>query len=585
MGYGDRMTKRLELTWVGKEQRPKLEPRILLEDAALSYHHAARISDDDLFDNILIHGDNLLALKALEAEFTGRIKCIYIDPPYNTGSAFSHYDDGLAHSSWLSLMRDRLELLRRLLRDDGILFCSIDETEAAYLIVLLDEIFGRKNNCGQLIWEKKKKPSFLNANMGGVTEYVLAYAKDKAVSPPFIGGVTTAGKKFPFNNAGNGLKVLTFPASSVRFRCADQHFDPQDMSEGNIVTKLLDSFDVVEGKNRQAFRLEGEWRYSQAKLDEIIRSDEQIVISKAPFRPNHVKEGGEPKKMKNLLSVAHYQMSTYEDATEESIKLFGDSDAFDYPKPEKLIMTLISAVTDEGDWVLDSFAGSGTTGAVAHKLRRRWIMVELGDHCDTHIVPRLKKVIDGQDSGGVTDVAEWKGGGGFRYYNLAPSLLERDKFGNWIISKQYNATMLAEAMCKLEGFTYAPSSEVYWQHGCSTERDFIYVTTQTLTRETLAKLSDEVGDERSLLVCCGAFRAGATEFSNITLKKIPKAVMSRCEWGKDDYSLQIASLAKAPAVNQGTPPTPTPAPGEQRKQRKALVAEPTLFAGDNGSEK
>ena len=140
----------------------------------------------------------------------------------------------------------------------------------------------------------------------------------------------------------------------------------------------------------------------------------------------------------------------------------------------------------------------------------------------------------------------WKGGGGLRYYRLAPSLLEQDQFGNPVISKQYNAAMVAEAMCKLMGFTYGPSESIYWQHGHSTENDFIYVTTQTLTREQLAKLSVEVGEKCSLLICCGAFRVKPDAFPNLTLKKIPKAVLSRCEWGKDDYSLRVENLPKPP---------------------------------------
>jgi hypothetical protein len=197
---------------------------------------------------------------------------------------------------------------------------------------------------------------------------------------------------------------------------------------------------------------------------------------------------------------------------------------------------------------IDSFAGSGTgTGAVAHKMGRRWIMVELGEHCHTHIIPRLKKVIDGEDPGGITEAVNWKGGGGFRYYRLAPSLLEKDKWGNWVINKDYNAAMLAEALCKLEGFTYAPSDAVYWQHGHSTERDFVYVTTASLTHEQLQQLSDEVGPERTLLVLCTAFRAKADAYPNLTVKKIPKQVLSRCEWGHDDYSLQVENLPKAPA--------------------------------------
>ncbi len=359
------------------------------------------------------------ALTALQQEFKGRVKCIYIDPPYNTGAAFTHYDDGLEHSRWLGLMRDRLEILRTLLRPDGVIFVHIDDNEQAYLKVLMDEIFGRRNFCGQFVWEKKKKPSFLNANMGIVTEYILAYSPDRNASPAFVGGLTTEGKKFPLNNAGNGLQVLTFPANSVSFRCGDQRFEPQDMSRGKIITRLLDPLIVEQGRNKAAFRLEGEWRYSQRKLDEIIAAGEPLVISKAPFRPNHIKTGGEEKKIENLLAIANLQMATYEDSFAESTALFGD-DAFDYPKPEKLLYTLINAVTSPGDLVLDSFAGSGTTGAVAHKMGRRWIMVEIGEHCHTHIIPRLKKVIDGEDPGGVSVATGWQGGGRFRYYRLAP---------------------------------------------------------------------------------------------------------------------------------------------------------------------
>jgi adenine-specific DNA-methyltransferase len=177
---------------------------------------------------------------------------------------------------------------------------------------------------------------------------------------------------------------------------------------------------------------------------------------------------------------------------------------------------------------------------------RRWIMVELGEHCHTHIIPRLKKVIDNDDKGGITDAVNWKGGGGFRYYRLAPSLLEKDKWGNYVINKQFNATMLAEALCKLEGFVYSPSETIYWQHGHSTERDYIYITTQTLTHDQFEQLSDEVGSDRSLLVLCLAFRGNTERYQNLTVKKIPKQVLSRCEWGHDDYSLKVENLPKAP---------------------------------------
>lgn len=223
---------------------------------------------------------------------------------------------------------------------------------------------------------------------------------------------------------------------------------------------------------------------------------------------------------------------------------------FGTPKPENLLHRIIHIASNPGDLVLDSFAGSGTTGAVAHKMGRRWIMVELGDHCHTHIVPRLQKVIDGQDLGGVTQATGWKGGGGFRYYELAPTLLTTDRWGNLVINPAYDAATLAAAMCKLEGFTYAPSEVFWWQQGHSSECDFIYVTTQTLGAGQLAALSDEVGADRSLLVCCGAYRgvtaAQASErWPNLTIKKIPKMVKDRCEWGHDDYSLNVANLPMA----------------------------------------
>ncbi len=190
-----------------------------------------------------------------------------------------------------------------------------------------------------------------------------------------------------------------------------------------------------------------------------------------------------------------------------------------------LIKRVLELSTLSGDLVLDSFAGSGTTGAVAHKMGRRWIMVELGDHCHTHIIPRMKKVIDGTDQGGISQVVNWRGGGGFPLLPaFAPSLIKQDSWGNPVINPQFNPELTAEAVCKLEGFTYAPSDTDFWRHGQSTETDFIYVTTQTLSPEQLDRISDEVGPTRSLLVCCGAWRAkDLTRWANLTMKKISQS--------------------------------------------------------------
>ncbi len=536
---------KLELTWVGKydEQQP-LEPRILIENPEYSYGEVEKgvlPNGKPWNGNMLIHGDNLLVLKSLEQDYAGCVKCICIDPPYNTGNAFTHYDDGKEHSIWLSLMRERLVLLQNLLSHDGVIFINIDDDECHYLKVLCDEVFGRNNFAGSLIWEKKKKPSFLS-NMGSITEYVLTYTKDYRYAPPFIYGETTTGKKYPFNNAGNGRAILEFPANSVRFNMPDGHIKPQDMSEGKIITILLDDLYIVNGYNANKFRLEGEWRYSQQKLNSIVDNKEGIVISKIPFRPNHIKGGGEPKKMKNLISVAHYGMDTYEDATKESIALFGENN-FDYPKPEKLISVFVGAVTEENDLVLDSFLGSGTTAAVAHKMGRRWIGVELGDHAYTHCAVRMQKVVDGTDQGGISKAQNWKGGGGFKFYELAPSLLNHDKHGNLVINKEYNADMLAAAMAKHEGFTYAPDVHVYWKQGKGAEKDYIFTTTQFLTVEALEQLHEQMGEDESLLICCTSFQPECrNRFPNITLKKIPQMLLGRCEFDRNDYSLNIVSL-------------------------------------------
>jgi adenine-specific DNA-methyltransferase len=261
-------------------------------------------------------------------------------------------------------------------------------------------------------------------------------------------------------------------------------------------------------------------------------------------------------------------------------KLLPEIEPFATPKPEELVHLALHISTNPGDLVLDSFAGSGTTGAVAHKMGRRWIMVELGEHCHTHIIPRLQKVITGEDRGGISKAVNWQGGGGFRYYKLAPSLIINDRWGNPVVNPEYNAAMLAEALCKLEGFVYAPSESRWWQHGHSSERDFIYVTTQNLSAEQLQALADEVGGEFSLLLCCSAFHgitaAQANErWPNLTLKKIPKMVLARCEWGHDDYSLNVANLPMAELE-----PVPDNTKPARVKSRTSNPAQQSLFAED-----
>ena len=524
--------QKLELTWIGKENRPKLEPRILLEDPEKSYHAKHRITKRDIFDNRLIFGDNLLALKGLEQEFAGQVKCVFIDPPYNTGSAFLHYDDGIEHSIWLSLIRDRLEIIRSLLSEDGSLWITIDDVEAHYLKVLCDEVFGRINFIANVIWQKRFAPNSTAQFISDSHDHVLVYAKEK---PKWKRNLLPREEKHNKNyrNLDNDPRG---PWTSGDLSARNPY-------SAGIYPVETPSGRVIPGPPRGMY-----WRVSHEKLLELDKDNRIWWGAKKNNVPrlkrflSEVMKGIVPQTIWFQDEVGH----TQEAKKEVMAAVPTEAEVFQTPKPERLLKRVLDTATNPGDLVLDSFAGSGTTGAVAQKMGRRWIMVELGEHCHTHIIPRLKKVIDGEDPGGITKAVNWKGGGGFRYYRLAPSLLEKDKWGNWVINKTYNAAMLAEALCKLEGFTYAPSDSIYWQHGYSTEQDFIYVTTVNLNHDQLQQLSDEVGHDRSLLVLCTAFRAKADRYPNLTVKKIPKAVLVRCEWGHDDYSLKVENLPKAP---------------------------------------
>lgn len=551
---------KLELTWIGKDIRPRLEPRILIEEPELSYHAKAR-RDGDIFDNLLIHGDNLLALKALETDpsVRGKVKCVFIDPPYNTGSAFEHYDDGLEHSMWLGMMRDRLEILRNLLSEDGSIWITIDDNEAHYLKVLCDEVFGRQNFVANAIWQKIFSPKNSARHLSEDHDHILIYAKDGTRWKP------NAMQRSEKQNAS-----YKNPDNDPRGPWTSGDLSARNFYGAGTYPITCPSGRIVPGPPNGMY-----WRVSVEKFQEMDR-DKRIWWGA---------DGNNTPRIKRFLSEVkagvvpqtlwmHTDVGNTQEAKKEVVALFG-SENFMTPKPERLIHRIIHIATNSGDLVLDSFAGSGTTGAVAHKMGRRWIMVELGDHAKTHIVPRLKKVIDGIDKGGVTKTAEWKGGGGYRFARLAPSLMEKDAWGNWVIRAEYNPAMLAEAMCKHFNYTYAPSTEHFWMHGHSSETSYIYVTTNSLTGAQLRALSDEVGEHRSLLICCSAYEeAGTSALSNLTIRKIPGAVLDRCEWGKDDYSLKISSL---PMMQEEEGEDAGPAP---RRASKADTSTGDLFADE-----
>ena len=528
-----RKKQKLELTWIGKDERPKLEPRILIEDPELSYHAEERKSEDDIFDNILINGDNLLVLKALEQDYAGKVKCIYIDPPYNTGAAFEHYDDGVEHSIWLCLIKERMEILWKLLDpEEGSFWVSIDDREMPYLRIVMDEICGRSSFIASNIWQKRYSREN-RAAIGDVHEYILTYAKNPKIFKKLRNKLPLNEKQAKIyknsNNDPNG-RWRTIPITAQAGHATAAQFYEIIGPTGKI-------FNPPEGNC---------WRYSKPVFEKLL-SDGRIYFGKnGDSQPTTIRYLSEVDGTVPWTWWTHEEVGNTDIAKKESLSLF-PSNPFDTAKPEKLIERILHIATNESDLILDSFAGSGTTGAVAQKMGRRWIMVELGEHCHTHIAPRLQKVVDGDDFGGISKAVNWKGGGGFRYYHLASSLLEKDKYGNWVISKKYNAAMLAEAMCKNMGFIYAPSQDenLYWQHGHSTETDFIFITTSSMTHGALKKLSEDVGDKKTLLVCCKAFKATVDAFDNLTIKKIPHAVLTKCEWGRDDYSLNVENLPMA----------------------------------------
>jgi len=542
--------QKLELTWIGKGDEPKLEPRILIENPEYSFGDASA-------GNMLINGDNLLALKALEQNFTEKIKCIYIDPPYNTGNAFEHYDDGIEHSLWLSLMKPRLEILRTLLKDNGSIWISIDDDESHYLKVMCDEVFGRQNFVSNVIWEKKYSPQNDAKWLSDSHDHILVYAKRKEVWRPNLLPRTedmNARYKNPDNDPRGVWKSSDF---SVKTYSANNDY-PITLPSGRIVyppqsrcwVNNKEKFQELIADNRIWF---GESGNNVPSVKKFLTEVQDGSVSKTIWFRSEVGDNQEAKK---------------------EVKAFEDESVFGTPKPERLIERILFLATKENDIVLDSFLGSGTTAAVAHKMKRKWIGVELGEHAITHCLPRLKKVVSGNDKGGITASVDWKGGGGFKFYKLAPSLLNQDKYGNWVISKEYNPSMLAAAMSKQEGFYYQPDEHIYWKQGKSSEKDYIYTTTQFITVEMLDKIHDEMKLDESLLISCKSYQKECENiFGNISIKKIPQMLLGKCEFGKEDYSLNIVNFPKDDTEND----IDIMQVEKPKKTKKATENSPNLF--------
>lgn len=496
---------RLELTWVGKYEDKAIEPRILLEDVSKSY-------GDPTSKNMLIHGDNLIALQALQQDFAGRVKCIYIDPPYNTGSAFEQYDDSVEHSVWLSLMRDRLELLHKLLSDNGTIWISIDDNEEAYLKVLCDEIFGRTNFINTVIWQKihslKNDARYLSENH----DFILVYAKNKElVKLNLLGRTESMNSRYknPDNDPRGPWQSGDLVANEER---TNGHFKVTSPFTGKV-------FDVPSGKH---------WVYSEENLKTMI-AEGRVWFGKNgdafPRKKRYLSEVMQGRKGSTIWlsdEVGHNQ-----EAKRESIKLFGSQSSFATPKPERLIEQILTLSSDENDLILDSFLGSGTTIAVAQKMKRRWIGVEMGNQAYTHCKVRLDKVVDGED-GGISKAVNWQGGGGYHFYELAPSLLvKNDKLPIYQINPTYTFEMLCEAICKIEGFRYKPE-DVF--HGHSSEKRYIHITTEFINAGYIKSLSAHLAEGQSLLIYGTKIQSDMILPDNIEVKKIPKDLLEKCDF-------------------------------------------------------
>lgn len=557
---------KLELTWIGKKDEAlAIEPRLLLDTPEYSF---GKVETGTLPNgkpwpgNMLIHGDNLLALRALEENFSGAVKCIYIDPPFNTGSRIDAdgkdvgYDDGVEHSIWLNMMYQRFQILHGLLREDGAIFVHLDDNESDYCKVILDEIFGRKNFMNRVTVDARSPSAFSTVNPGMfvASEYILFYAKNR--SKLIENRVRTV--RTPDYAYNKYIINIDSPYSEWKFMPVSEAFAKYGKSRSDNPESILKAYNkfIIDNAERicryTAISDSGAGqKVVELKTISLSNPDKIFMLEREGLDNVYVVNGQQlafySKNIHIIDGVPHATKlltDIWTDIAWEGIAREGDVTFKRGKKPERLIKRCIELATSyPDDIVLDSFLGSGTTAAVAHKMNRRWIGIELGEHAYSHCVHRLSRIVKGQDSGGISKAVDWQGGGGFKFYELAPSLLNKDKYGNFVINKDYNADMLAAAMAKHQGFTFSPDTERYWKQGHSSEQDFIFTTTQFITAEMLEIIHNQLGEDESLLICCTKFQPECrNKFSNITIKKIPKALLDTCEFDHNDYSLNILSI-------------------------------------------
>ena len=557
------MSKKLELHWIGKDKEILVEPRILIENKELS-----NIENDENTENMLIHGDNLLALKALEQKYTGKVKCIYIDPPYNTKSAFEHYNDNLEHSTWLSLMKSRLEILRKLLRDDGGIFVQIDDNEQAYLKVLMDEIFGRDKFLNTISVKMSEasgiKMTHASKRLPKIKEYILVYKKEDLVLNEV---------KIPKKTWDNEYKTIITNITKEEISFIKSVCKNEKRSENEIkkVDELLDKAkysslsevykkENIQEKDKLKFNFDNAYRifrttsvsekatlqlvklkklkYTNVFFSQITPQNKMYII-KGDFDENKKKP-----RTQVIFSDDYLEYNPGDFWTDiKTTGLDNEGAGVEFKnskKPEALISRILEMITNENDLVLDSFLGSGTTAAVAHKMNRKYIGIEMGEHAYTHCKVRLDKVISGEDKGGITKNVNWQGGGAYRFYELAPTLINEDKFGEMVINKEYSPEMLANAVALHEGYNFNPNKEIFWKQSKSTENSYLFVTTKYIDINFLNSIKNDMEDEEYLVIACKNYdKVLEKKYSNIEIKKIPEMLLEKCEFNVENYNLNI----------------------------------------------
>ncbi|MDE7363489.1 MAG: site-specific DNA-methyltransferase [Ruminococcus sp.] len=572
------MANKLELTWYGKDKEISVEPRLLIERPELSNTNLAPDTE-----NMLIHGDNLLALKALESKYAGQVKCIYIDPPYNTGSAFEHYDDNVEHSIWLKLMRARLKILKNLLSFEGSIWIQIDDEEQAYLKVICDEIFGR-NNFINLISVNMKNVA--GASGGGEDkrlkkncEFILSYAKDYNSLPLFNGPyqfTEISDLIQSYINEGKSWKYTSVLVNSGTKEYIGSTVDGDGNEIKIYVRKNVETMSVKQIAKRdgitekEAYKKYGIYIFQTTNAQSSIRTriinyrqEENITedVLSIEYVPKTGKNRGTVYEQfykgdkcrlfvwlrdtsevingelyKRDLQGTYWDMNAWmKNVTKEGGVSFPNG-----KKPEHLISQIIEMTTQEGELILDSFLGSGTTTAVAHKMGRRYIGIEMGDHAYTHCKKRLDMVVSGDDKGGISKSVNWMGGGGYRFYELAPTLINKDEFGEYVINPEYSAEMLAGAVALHEGFTYEPDSEMFWKQSHGNEKSYLFVTTRHLNATFMNSIIGSMEDDEYLVIACCSFDKGMDKLNpHIMVNKIPQMLLESCEFDKADYNLNI----------------------------------------------